>query len=111
MASPNYREMLKPDPKAPEDFRSPKPGELFKNPTLAHTFRTLAKEGKKGFYTGRIAESIVKVCKDLGGYIELEDLQKHLELGSEPVAPISKKFYGQNISKMQSQFVDGQDGQ
>lgn len=103
--------MLKADPKARDGFRAPRPGELFKNPTLSNTFRTLAKEGKKGFYTGRIAESIVKVCKDLGGHIELEDLQKHLELGSEPVAPISKKFNGQNISKTQSEFVDGQDGQ
>lgn len=103
--------MLKPDPKAPDGFRAPMPGELFKNPYLANTFRTLAKEGKKGFYSGRIAEAIVKVCKDLGGHIELEDLKKHMELGSERVAPISLKFNGQDISKTQSKFVDGADGQ
>jgi gamma-glutamyltranspeptidase/glutathione hydrolase len=87
------------------------PGELFKNPNLANTFRTLAKEGKKGFYSGRIAEELVKVCQDLGGHMTLEDLKQHLEKGSESVAPISKKFNGQNISKTQSKFVDGQDGQ
>lgn len=108
-ASPNYKEMLKPDPSAPEGYRSPKAGELFTNKNLANTFRTLAKEGKKGFYSGRIGESIVKVCKDLGGYMELEDLENHMKLGSEPVAPISKKFSGQNISKTQSKFVDGAD--
>lgn len=96
-ASPNYREILKTDSKTPDGFRAPGSGEIFKNPTLANTFRALAKEGKKGFYTGRIAESLVKVCKDLGGHIELADLEKHMELGSEPVDPISLKYTGQGI--------------
>ena len=34
-----------------------------------------------------------------------------MELGSESVAPISLKFNGQDISKTQSKFVDGADGQ
>jgi len=63
-----------------------------KNPYLARTFRTLAKEGKKGFYTGRIAEELVKVCRDLGGHLELDDLAHHLETGSEPVEPISLEY-------------------
>ncbi|KAF9880925.1 gamma-glutamyltranspeptidase [Colletotrichum karsti] len=91
-ASPNFAEMLKKDPKAADGVRAPNPGEIMKNPTLAQTYRTLAKEGKKGFYTGRIAEELVKVVKDLGGHLELEDLANHLELGSEPVDPISLKF-------------------
>ncbi|KAF6811714.1 gamma-glutamyltranspeptidase [Colletotrichum sojae] len=91
-ASPNFSEMLKKDPKAADGVRAPNPGEIMKNPTLAQTFRTLAKEGKKGFYTGRIAEELVKVVKDLGGHLELDDLANHLELGSEPVDPISLKF-------------------
>jgi gamma-glutamyltranspeptidase / glutathione hydrolase len=103
--------MLKPDPKAPNGFRSPMPGELFKNPNLANTFRTLAKEGKSGFYTGRIAEELVKVCQDLGGYLELADLENHMKLGSEPVAPISLKFNGQGISTSQSRHTNGRDGQ
>jgi gamma-glutamyltranspeptidase/glutathione hydrolase len=85
------------------------PGELFKNPYLANTFRAVAKEGKKGFYTGRIAEELVKVCQDLGGYLELADLENHMKLGSEPVAPISLKFNGQGVSASESQYVDGQD--
>ncbi|KAL0942639.1 gamma-glutamyltranspeptidase [Colletotrichum truncatum] len=91
-ASPNFAEMLKKDPKAKDGVRAPNPGEIMKNPTLAQTFRTLAKEGKKGFYTGRIAEELVKVVKDLGGHLELDDLANHLDLGSEPVDPISLKF-------------------
>ncbi|ROT35471.1 gamma-glutamyltranspeptidase [Sodiomyces alkalinus F11] len=91
-ASPNFAEMLKKDPAAKDGVRAPKPGEIMKNPTLAQTFRTLTSEGKAGFYKGRIAEELVKVCKDLGGHLELDDLAHHLETGSEPVDPISLKL-------------------
>ncbi|TDZ44858.1 Glutathione hydrolase-like YwrD proenzyme [Colletotrichum trifolii] len=91
-ASPNYAEMLKRDPKAADGVRAPNAGEIMKNPTLAQTFRALAKEGKKGFYTGRVAQELVKVVKDLGGHLELDDLENHMNLGSEPVDPISLKF-------------------
>jgi gamma-glutamyltranspeptidase/glutathione hydrolase len=84
--------MLKVDPAGKDGVRAPLAGDIMKNPTLAETFRTLAREGKKGFYTGRIAEEIIKVLKDLGGLQELEDLQHHLDVGSEPVEPISLKF-------------------
>lgn len=70
-----------------------------KNPALANTFRTLANEGKKGFYTGRIAEEIVSVLQSLGSHIELDDLKHHLEQGSEPVEPISLKFRGQGLGE------------
>jgi gamma-glutamyltranspeptidase/glutathione hydrolase len=46
----------------------------------------LATEGKKGFYTGRIASEIVRVIKDLGGHMTLEDLEAHT---STLVTPIS----------------------
>lgn len=94
-ASPNWREMLK---RAGEDeYRAPRAGEIMRNPTLARTFRALGEEGKKGFYTGRVAEALVKVVQDLGGHLELDDLAHHLEMGSEPVEPISLKFTGQGL--------------
>ncbi|KAK2612258.1 hypothetical protein QQS21_001684 [Conoideocrella luteorostrata] len=94
-ASPNFAEMLKNDPNAENGVRAPKAGEIMKNPTLAKTFRTLAEQGKKGFYSGRIAEELVHVVQSLGGLLELEDLKHHLDVGSEPVQPISLKFQGQ----------------
>ena len=100
--------MLKKDPDG--TYRAPRPGEIFKNPNLANTFRTLAKEGKKGFYTGRIAEELVKVIQDRGGRLELQDLKHHMDLGSEPVAPISKVFKGQGYAQTQANYVDGQGG-
>jgi gamma-glutamyltranspeptidase/glutathione hydrolase len=51
------------------------------------------------------------VTKDRGGFLELEDLQKHLELGSEPVAPISRIFKGQGYGQDQAKYVDGISGQ
>ncbi|KAH9218829.1 putative gamma-glutamyltransferase ywrD, partial [Leptodontidium sp. 2 PMI_412] len=110
-ASPNYTELLKADPSAPNGYRGPRPGELIKNPNLAQTFRTLAKEGKKGFYTGRIADSIIKATQDRGGFLTHSDLQAHLEAGSEPVEPISYIFKGQGYSKTHAEFVDGTSGQ
>lgn len=89
--------MLKKDPAGKDGVRAPRAGEIMKNATLANTFRTLATEGKKGFYTGRIAEELVKVVNDLGGCLELEDLKHHMDAGSEPVEPISLKFNGQGL--------------
>lgn len=102
-ASPNFAEMLKRDPQAQggDGVRAPRAGEIMRNPTLAQTFRTLAAEGKEGFYTGRIAEELVKVVQDLGGHLELDDLRHHLETGSEPVEPISLKFTGQGLEGSQ----------
>lgn len=106
-ASANGSEMLKADPAAAGGCRAPGPGEIMKNPTLARTMRTLATEGKKGFYTGRIAEAIVEVVQAQGGHLELEDLEDHLERGSEPVEPVSLKFRGQGLQRGTKRQADG----
>jgi len=98
-ASPNFREMLKRDRDAENFVRAPKAGEILRNPSLAKTFRALASEGKKGFYTGRVAESIIAIIKQLDGYMEMEDLKNHMEVGTEEADPISFKFRGQTLGK------------
>lgn len=107
-ASPNGSEMLKADPSSDGGCRAPRAGEIMKNPTLARTFRALADGGKEGYYTGRIAEALVKVVKDLGGYLELEDLADHLKRGSEPVEPISIKFRGQGLQRGRKRQANGE---
>lgn len=97
-ASPNFREMLKKDKSAENFVRAPRAGEIMRNPTMAKTFRTLAKEGKKGFYSGRIGQAIVDVLRMCGGHMELADLANHLELSTEETTPISFKFRGQNVA-------------
>ncbi|KAK0616443.1 nucleophile aminohydrolase [Immersiella caudata] len=86
---PNGIELLKQDPSAPGGYRAPRPGELYKNPLLATTFRRLAQSGKAGFYKGPVAEAIVRVVKDLGGYLSTEDLERHGNEEYEAVSPVS----------------------
>lgn len=98
-ASPNFSEMLKKDASALDGCRAPEAGEIMKNPTLANTFRLLAKEGKPGFYDGTVAKELVKVVTDLGGHLTLDDLKHHMDTGSEEVDAISLLFNGQGLDK------------
>lgn len=98
-ASPNFRELLKRDPKAEHFARAPKVGEVMRNPTLAKTFRTLAAEGKKGFYTGRIAQAITDVVRLCGGYLDVDDLKHHMDVGPHHADPMSIKLTGHGIGK------------
>jgi len=98
--------MLKRDKRAEHFVRAPRAGEIFQNPTLAKTFRTLATEGKKGFYSGRIAQAIVDVLQMTGGHLELEDLEEHMKLGAQETVPISLQFRGQNVSRSDHKFVE-----
>ncbi|KAL8808831.1 MAG: hypothetical protein Q9200_003982, partial [Gallowayella weberi] len=109
-ASPNFGEILKSDPQAPDGKRAPLPGEIMKNPTLANTFRLLAANGKEGFYSGSVAEALVKVLRDRGGHYEMDDLSYHLQQGNEVVDAIKLRFNGQNIGKVHSHPIDGQPG-
>lgn len=88
--------MLKKTPGTGDGYRAPRSGELMTNTNLAATFRALAKSGKAGFYTGRIAEAIVKVCRDQGGLLELADLEKHMALGTQTTDPISLRISSHN---------------
>jgi gamma-glutamyltranspeptidase / glutathione hydrolase len=97
-ASPNYHEMLRRDPTAELFVRAPRAGELFRNPTLAATFRALAAEGKAGFYTGRVAQALVDVVQLCGGHLSMEDLKTHMEMGSQETTAVSLKFRGQGIA-------------
>ncbi len=42
-------------------------GERFHNPALGKTFRRIAADGRKGFYEGEIADSIVEFLNSVGG--------------------------------------------
>lgn len=108
-ACPSFGELLKSDINAPNSKRAPLPGEIFQSQTLAKTFRLLAKHGKKGFYEGPVANALIKVVQGLGGYLTLEDLKHHADLGSEVADPISLKFTGQNTAQADSNSSAGQE--
>lgn len=53
--------------------RVPKVGEIFRAPGQAEVLRRIAKEGRKGFYEGEVAEDMVASLRALGGTHEMED--------------------------------------
>ncbi|KAK4050422.1 hypothetical protein OIV83_003492 [Microbotryomycetes sp. JL201] len=69
-----------------DDDKAPRAGEVFSNPNLAKTFETLAAEGKKGFYEGRIAQAIVEAVQKRGGVMQLEDLGSHESAFVDPIS-------------------------
>lgn len=86
-ASPNGHELLR-------NGKAPLTGEILRNPTLAETFRTLAREGEKGFYEGRIGREIVNLVQSLGGEMTMEDLKSHK---TDLVEPITINYQGLDI--------------
>ena len=53
--------------------RAPKVGEIFRAPGQAEVLRRIAKEGRKGFYEGEVAEDMVASLRALGGTHAMED--------------------------------------
>lgn len=76
------------------DGRAPRPGELFRNPGLARTFRTLADGGKTAFYTGPIAEAITATVQQHGGLLTVADLAAHTSTWE---SPITTDFHGLRV--------------
>jgi gamma-glutamyltranspeptidase/glutathione hydrolase len=75
-------------------FRSgavPRAGEPMRFPALAETLRTVAKEGREGFYGGAVAEDMVGELGELGGLHTLEDFAAQR---AGYVAPLSLAWRG-----------------
>ena len=68
------------------DGRGPKAGEVFRNPNLARTFEIVARGGKEAFYRGEIAEAIVRVVREAGGCMSIDDLASHTSTWEEPIS-------------------------
>jgi len=76
------------------DGRAPRPGEIFRQPNLARTLRTLGLGGRGAFYKGEIAKAIADYCAKNGGFISLADLAAQK---SEWVEPISTTYRGYTV--------------
>ena len=50
---------------------APKAGEVFKNPDLAKTYRTIATQGRDAFYKGELAQAMVAFSEKHGGLFTL----------------------------------------
>jgi len=74
--------------------RAPQPGELRRFPQLANTLERVAVEGRDGFYTGAVAQSIAQTLSDQGvptRYDELAAVQPQW------VEPLSVPFRGYEV--------------
>lgn len=60
-------------------------GEIFKQPDLANTLKTLAQKGAKEFYEGEIAQKIVADLKENEGMLSLDDFKRHHADWVEPI--------------------------
>ena len=75
----------------------PKPGQIFRNPDLARTFRVLQTQGADAFYKGEIARAIVAKSKALGGTMTLEDLAGY---HGEWVEPAHTQYRGYDVLEL-----------
>ena len=66
--------------------RMPEKGEIFRNPLLANTYETIARQGRDAFYRGDIARTIEEYIKENGGLLSFEDMAAHTSTWVEPVS-------------------------
>ncbi|WP_154852927.1 gamma-glutamyltransferase [Cyclobacterium xiamenense] len=77
--------------------RLPRLGEVFSNPDLANTLEIIAKQGRDGFYRGKVAQTIADQVQAEGGYLSTEDLANN---APEWVDPVSINYRGYAIWEM-----------
>ncbi|HTE46960.1 MAG TPA: gamma-glutamyltransferase [Gemmatimonadaceae bacterium] len=74
--------------------QAPKPGDWFRNPDMAASFRLVAKEGAATLYGGTLGQKLVAHIQKLGGFLTLDDLKKNQPTW---VTPISVPFKGYRV--------------
>lgn len=75
-----------------------KTGELFQQPDLGKTLRTIQTKGRDGFYSGEVANQLVAEMEKGGGIITYDDLKKYKSAWRTPLMGSYKKEY--NIISM-----------
>ena len=78
----------------PNGGKLPVEGEIFKNPLLAKTYKTIANNGEQGFYSGTIARAIADEVQQQGGFLTTEDLSA---FKVEWIDPVSINYRGYDV--------------
>jgi gamma-glutamyltranspeptidase/glutathione hydrolase len=90
-------ELLEADREAERIFLSrglPRAGELLANPDLAMTLAAIRAAGADAFYTGRVAERIVRTLNARGNRMTLDDLATHR---TEQTVPLRMAWRGREL--------------
>ena len=69
-----------------------KPGEVWKQPSLAKSLKLIRNKGHDGFYKGEIAHEIENYMKKNGGLITKTDLEKYSAIERKPIKGTYKEF-------------------
>ncbi|MFM2281181.1 MAG: hypothetical protein RLZZ444_3412, partial [Pseudomonadota bacterium] len=72
-------------------------GDLHVQPHLGATLRTIAEQGRQGFYEGWVAEAIVARLRQLGGVHTLEDFAA---TACDYVSPVAVDYRGYRVHQM-----------
>lgn len=62
-----------------------KAGDMIKYPALANTMRSIAKNGRDGFYKGKVAQKLAAFIQSKGGFVTEEDLEKYEAKWRQPI--------------------------
>jgi gamma-glutamyltranspeptidase / glutathione hydrolase len=73
---------------------APGKGDVFRNPGLARSLRTVAEDGRDAFYRGPLAEAIVKYSQSVGGLFSSSDFAEHT---SNFLDPVSTNYRGYDV--------------
>lgn len=91
---PGFAEVFMPFTNGDGTRRSPREGEVFKNPALARTLRQIADHGRDAYYKGAITEAFLRYSKAHGGFFSARDFAEHR---SEWVKPVSTEYRGHTV--------------
>ncbi|PWU06009.1 MAG: gamma-glutamyltransferase [Terriglobia bacterium] len=75
----------------------PEVGEVFRDPQMASAFKLIATQGPAAFYTGPIAQAILKTSARLGGKMAAADLS---EFQADWVQPVSIEYRGWKVYEL-----------
>lgn len=68
------------------DGAPPRFGQRLRQPDYARTLESIAREGRRAFYQGRIGEQIADAVRAAGGFLSADDLASHRAEVLEPLA-------------------------
>lgn len=85
-----YAERLRPYPASATQYlpngAAPEIGDRLDNPALGETLKRIAREGRKAFYEGAVAEDIVATLQSHAGLHTLEDLAQYQAFETTPIS-------------------------